>query len=361
MSLSEDRSGNESEGGNAPAEDSAGTRRRLLVSSGLASLERLRSEFESRVRRTAERLPPAITGPVQLLIRAWREFVDDNCTTHAAAIAFHTLFGLFPLLLGTGVILSFFSAGREAYADALQNLSELFPEVEYLVEQNVRGSVDLRGVFGIVALGTLLWSGSRIFQALRLALNAAWDVTSRRQALKAKAVDFAAVLLIGPLMLLSVGSTALIEAVRYVVAILGDTVPFLEFLSAEAIWLAALRLIPLATSALLFEIAYVLLPNLRVRWTHALPGALLAAVLFEVGKAGLCLVRFKSGIVQPGIRLAEHCNRADGLDLHLRDHLANRSRVQLRVFPAAPGRSESGYRRGRGGLIPCPPGHPSWA
>ena len=169
-------------------------RARLLVKNRTALVKSLRSEVESRVRGAAKRLPAAITSPVQLLIRTSREFADDDCATHAAAIAFHTLFGLFPLLLGTGVILSFFSAGREAYADALQNLSELFPEVEYLVEQNVRGSVDLRGVFGIVALGTLLWSGSRIFQALRLALNAAWDVTSRRQALKAKAVDFAAVL-----------------------------------------------------------------------------------------------------------------------------------------------------------------------
>ena len=284
MSSPEDRSENES--GDAPADDSAGTRGRLLVSSGLASLETLRSKIERRVRRTAERLPPPITGPVQLLIRTWREFVDDDCATHAAAIAFHTLFGLFPLLLGTGVILSFFSAGREAYAEALQNLGELFPEAEGLVEQNVRASVDLRGVFGIVALGTLLWSGSRIFQALRLALNAAWDATGRRQALQAKAIDIAAALLIGPLMLLSVASTALIETVRYIVTNLGETVPFLEFLGAETIWLPAFRLVPLATSALLFELAYVLLPNLRVRWTHALPGALLAAVLFEAGKLG---------------------------------------------------------------------------
>ena len=341
MSSPEDRSENNSHGGGIPIEGGAGMRARLLVKNRTALVKSLRSEVESRVRGAAKRLPAAMTSPVQLLIRTSREFADDDCATHAAAIAFHTLFGLFPLLLGTGVILSFFSAGREAYADALQNLGELFPEAEGIVENNVRGSVDLRGVFGIVALGTLLWSGSRIFQALRLALNAAWGVTSRRQALKAKAVDFAAVLLIGPLMLLSVGSTALIEAVRYVVAILGDTVPFLEFLSAEAIWLAALRLIPLATSALLFEIAYVLLPNLRVRWTHALPGALLAGGPLRGGKAGLCLVRFKSGIVQPGIRLAEHCNRADGLDLHLRDDSADRSRIQFRVFPPVAGRSES--------------------
>ena len=284
MSSPEERSENDVNGGGEPVDGGAGTRARSPVKNRLASLETLRSEFESRVRRTAERLPPAITGPFRLLIRTWREFADDDCATHAAAIAFHTLFGLFPLLLGTGVILSFFSAGREVYADALQNLGELFPEAEGLVEENVRGSVDLRGVFGIVALGTLLWSGSRIFQALRLALNAAWNVTSRRRALQAKAIDIAAVLLIGPLMLLSVASTALIETVRYVATNLGETVPFLEFLGAEAIWLAALRLIPLATSALLFEIAYVLLPNLRVSWTHALPGALLAAVLFEVGK-----------------------------------------------------------------------------
>ena len=286
MSSPEDQPENDGKEPGAPADGFTGTRRRLPVKYVITTVESWRSEVESRLEKIADRLPPVITGPAQLLIRTWREFVDDNCATHAAAIAFHTLFGLFPLLLGTGVILSFFSAGREAYADALQNLGELFPEAEDLVEQNVRGSVDLRGEFGVVALGTLLWSGSRIFQALRLALNAAWDVTGRRQALRGKAIDVGAVLLIGPLMLLSVASTAFIETVRYVVTNLGETVSFLEFLGAEAIWLPVLYLVPLATSVLLFEIAYVLLPNLRVRWTHALPGALLAAVLFEAGKLG---------------------------------------------------------------------------
>ena len=287
MSSPEDRSENNSHGGGVPIEGGAGMRARLLVKNGTALVKSLRSEVESRVRGAAKRLPAAITSPVQLLIRTSREFADDDCATHAAAIAFHTLFGLFPLLLGTSVILSFFPAGREAYADALQNLGELFPEAEGIVEDNVRGSVDLRGVFGIVALGTLLWSGSRIFQALRLALDDAWDVTVRRQAVRGKAMDIAAVLLISPLILLSVASTAFVETVRYIVTDLGETVPFLEFLSAES-YLAGCTPphSPLATSALLFEIAYVLLPNLRVRWTHALPGALLAAVLFEAGKLG---------------------------------------------------------------------------
>ena len=286
MSSPEDRSENNSHGGGVPIEGGAGMRARLLVKNGTALVKSLRSEVESRVRGAAKRLPAAITSPVQLLIRTSREFADDDCATHAAAIAFHTLFGLFPLLLGTSVILSFFPAGREAYADALQNLGELFPEAEGIVEDNVRGSVDLRGVFGIVALGTLLWSGSRIFQALRLALDDAWDVTVRRQAVRGKAMDIAAVLLISPLILLSVASTAFVETVRYIVTDLGETVPFLEFLGAESVWLPAFHLAPLVTSALLFELAYVMLPNLRVRWTHALPGALLAAILFEAGKLG---------------------------------------------------------------------------
>ena len=39
-------------------------------------------------------------------------------------------------------------------------------------------------------------------------------------------------------------------------------------------------------SVLLFELAYVMLPNRRVRWPHAVPGAVLAAILFEAGKLG---------------------------------------------------------------------------
>ncbi len=286
MSSPEAHSKENGDGEDAPNDGGVGTRLRSVANSQMAAVERLRTRIEIRAKDSAKRLPTAITSPVQLGIRTWQEFVNDDCATHAAAIAFHTLFGLFPLLLGTGVILSFFSAGREAYANALKNIAEFLPAGESVVEENIQGAVDLRGAFGIVALATLVWSGSRIFQALQHALNAAWDVTGRRRAVHAKAMDLAAVLLIAPLILLSVASTALIETVRYVVTNLGESIPLLDFLGSEGIWLFALRLVPLAMNVLLFEIAYVMLPNLRVHWTHAVPGALLAAFLFEAGKLG---------------------------------------------------------------------------
>ena len=286
MSSPEAASPGSGNGRDKPNDGRAAARLRSIVNDRLAPSKGLLARVEHRVRDWAERLPTAVTSPVQLVIRTWREFVEDECATHAAAIAFHTLFGLFPLLLGTGVILSLFAAGREAYAKALENVADLLPAGESVIEDNIREAIDLRGVFGIVALATLVWSGSRIFQALRLGLNAAWDVTDRRQAIRAKLIDIGAVLVIAPLILLSVASTALIESVRYVVTNLGESVPFLDFLEADTIWLFALRLVPLAMSVLLFELAYVMLPNRRVRWPHAVPGAVLAAILFEAGKLG---------------------------------------------------------------------------
>ncbi len=241
---------------------------------------------ERRARDIAEGLPAWLTNPANIVMRTFKEFAADECVTHAAAIAFHTLFGLFPLLLGAGVIVSFFSAGRDAYATVLEVIADFLPAGNSLIEDNLNEAIDLRGPFGILALATLVWSASRIFEALQLGLNAAWDAAGRRPFMRAKAMDIAAVLLIAPLILLSVASTAIIESVRYAVSTVGETVPVVGFLGSRDVWALGLRLIPLATSLLLFESVYIMLPNVRVHWKHALPGAILAAVLFELGKLG---------------------------------------------------------------------------
>jgi membrane protein len=232
------------------------------------------------------RLPHPIRSFLELIRRVAREFDEDDCVTHAAAISYHTFFAMFPLLLGAGVIVSFFPFGGEAYDAFVEALNEVLPGGESLIAAADADTVAFRGLFGAVAFIALLWSASRLFTSLRRALTVAWDVDRRHHPVHGKALDLFAVLALPGLALVSVALSGLIESARFVVEQAGRTVPVIGYFATDATAGLIGRFVPLAVSTLAFSLAYIILPNIKVPWKQAFPGAILAAILFELLKIG---------------------------------------------------------------------------
>jgi membrane protein len=232
------------------------------------------------------RLPRPIRSFIKLIRRVAREFDEDDCVTHAAAISYHTFFAMFPLLLGAGVIVSFFPFGREAYDAFVEALNEVFPGGETLIAGADADTVAFRGLFGTVAFIALVWSASRLFTSLRRALTVAWDVDRRHHPVHGKALDLFAVLALPGLALVSVAFSGLIESARFVVEQAGRTVPVIGYFATDATAGLIGRFVPVAVSTLAFTLAYIILPNIKVPWKQAFPGAILAAILFELLKIG---------------------------------------------------------------------------
>jgi membrane protein len=252
----------------------------------LARMQAAGQGVGSRLGALERRLPGPLRAPVQLIRRTAREFDDDDCATHAAAIAYHTFFALFPLLLGAGVIVSYFSFGQEAYEALLDALNQAIPTGEALIADAGDGSGDFRGWVGLAALVALLWSASRLFAALRRALTVAWDADRHHRLVHGKMVDLFAVLVLPGLAIVSVGASGMIDAARFVVEQAGQTIPVIGYFATESGAGVIGRFVPLGVSTLAFALTYVLLPNTPVPWREAFPGAALAAVLFEFLKIG---------------------------------------------------------------------------
>jgi membrane protein len=137
-----------------------------------------------------------------------------------------------------------------------------------------------------VAFVALLWSASRLFAALRRALTVAWDADRHHRLVHGKLVDLFAVLVLPGLAIVSVGASGVIDAARFVVEQAGQMIPVIGYFATESGAGVIGRFVPLAVSTLTFALTYVLLPNTPVPWREALPGAALAAVLFEILKVG---------------------------------------------------------------------------
>lgn len=221
--------------------------------------------------------------------RSVEEFFADNCSQMAAAISYYVLFSLFPLLIFLVGVLGLFlqsSALQEDVIDAvLENIPLSEEEGRSDVTEAVRGVAGVgSGALGVFGLIGMAWAGSNMFGIIRRSINTAYDLEYQRPLVQQKLLDLTMVAGMGAFFLLSIGATGFLRVVRQRsedIAVLGDAAE-----QAGFVWDVTSFLIPLALSFLAFLVMYWIVPATNTRPRDVWPGALMAAVLFEICKLG---------------------------------------------------------------------------
>lgn len=212
--------------------------------------------------------------------RTYKRFLIHQGNASAAAIAYYTLFSIFPLTLALISLGSLVLDSAEAQEAALSLVAAFSPAIVDLVEENIQQVLQLRGTFGLIGVVGFLWSSSGVFGALSRAINTAWEVERPRPAWAERALALGLVLLVALLFFLSLFSTAAFELVtRLSNLILGEPpVPPGSLLNLLA------NMLPYILTLLLFILLYRVFPYAQVAWSDVLPGATLASVVWEVAK-----------------------------------------------------------------------------
>ena len=214
--------------------------------------------------------------------RVFKELGDDDATHLSAGIAFYAVFSLFPLLLGLLAISGIVFNSVTLQEQFLAYVTESMPGSREFVSKNVEELVRFRGALGIGAILGLLWSASSVFGAISRAVNRAWDVDKNRPFYLAKPIHIIMALGVGVLFLLSSFSTAAIELLSNHSRGLGLSGQ--EFFLDQGLGILALRAIPWVITLTVFLLLYRLVPNCKTYWRYVWPGAVVAAVLYEVSK-----------------------------------------------------------------------------
>ena len=205
---------------------------------------------------------------------------EDDATHMAASVSYYAVLSLFPLVLALTVIIGWV-AGSEARQDQLIDFTvDNLPGSEQFIRDSVEGTEKFRETLGIVAVLGLLWSASAVFGSITRVVNRAWDVQQNPPFYKNKPKQLAMALGVGILFVASITLTGVLQWATSI-EIGGQTISSLLGGQAFAV---VLRLPALLISFAIFLAIYKYLPNTRTYWRYVWPGALLAAVLFEVGK-----------------------------------------------------------------------------
>ncbi|MBC7794216.1 MAG: YihY/virulence factor BrkB family protein, partial [Clostridia bacterium] len=235
-----------------------------------------------------------------LLKETASEWLDDNASSRAAAVAYYTLISMAPLLLIV-VAVSGFIFGEQAASGELFNqlrgmIGEESAKVIQTTIENARDNMKAGVIASVVNVGVLLFGASGVFAELQDALNQMWSVAPRKSDktkttilhyLRKRTLSFAMVLVIAFLLLVSLVVSAVLATLT---GALNNVVPGFDWF-----WQPVNFAVSFAVITTLFAMMYKVLPDAKVRWRDTIIGAAITSLLFSIGKLGIGLYLGNAG------------------------------------------------------------------
>src|SRR5271157_4547465 len=205
-----------------------------------------------------------------------QESANHDAGQRAAGVAYYAIISIFPLLLGLIAVFGFFLPSINLQNALLNFVGNNIPGATNILKENIDGIIRLRGVMSVLSIVILFWGASALFGSISLAINRAWSINKQRHLFIRKASEIGMVFGTGILFLLSLGTSTFIS-------FLGNALN-LSGLIAAVVSLGA-KLLAFLLMLAIFLLLYKFVPNTKTRWRDIWPGALLAAVFFEIARA----------------------------------------------------------------------------
>ncbi|MDR6095658.1 YihY family inner membrane protein [Stenotrophomonas sp. SORGH_AS_0321] len=207
----------------------------------------------------------------------WRRFLDDRLFQAAAALAYTTVFALVPLAIVVFGVLSAFPV-FDRWSDQLSDyvFSNFVPSAARAAEGYLRQFSASAGQLTAAGFIALVISLLITLNSVEETFNQIWRVGSSRPKLT-RFLVYWTVLTLG----------AMLAAASLAVSARVFALPL--FGTQEGQWLAdfSLRLAPVLIEFVCITLVYRVVPHHTVKWKHAVPGAILAAILLELVKWGI--------------------------------------------------------------------------
>jgi membrane protein len=216
-------------------------------------------------------------------------FMEDNCLSRGAAIAYFTIFSLAPILVVVIAIAGFVfgdDAARGVIFTKLQGM--VGQDAAGLVQSMIQSASNKRSgiiatVFSIVML---LITASGVFGELQSSLNIIWKAdpsahSTVTRLIKARAQSLGLVATMGFLLLVSLAiSAALTAAWHRVDQVVPGASSMLHYVNIA---------LSFAITTVLFGAVYKVLPDKQLEWRDVLIGSIFTALLYTVGKTAIAL------------------------------------------------------------------------
>jgi membrane protein len=221
----------------------------------------------------------------------WSNHKDSR---QGAALAYYSVFSLGPIIVIAIAVAGFFFGSEAVTGQVADSTKDLLGDTGAKAVQAMladAGRPREGTIASLLGLGALLFAAIGVVVQLKDALNTVWEVEEMPghgtwHFIRSYVVSLAAVLALGFLLLVSLMvTTGLAAFSKYAAPHLAE-------------WLLHLvsSLVSLAVITLLFAMMFKWLPDAAVEWYDVWLGAVLTAVLFEIGKSAIAFYIGKQGL-----------------------------------------------------------------
>ncbi|MBS0185459.1 MAG: YihY family inner membrane protein [Proteobacteria bacterium] len=201
-------------------------------------------------------------------------FVRNQCMSSSAALSYTSLLALVPLLSLSFAILSSFSSLKNIQQYVLTYLfSHLLLDSSHVFIDNL--NIFITNTQHLDTLGTVLLIASImfVFTTIEKTFNIIWSVEYPRSFLQ-RILAFWALITLGPI-IAGVGINIFLSAISEF-----STHPLLKGSFTQGLTL----FLPFFTLFIIFTLIYLIIPNHKVRFMHAIFGAFIAAFTLEISR-----------------------------------------------------------------------------
>lgn len=207
----------------------------------------------------------------------WRHFREDRSFEAAAALSYTSLLALVPLMAVMLGVISAFPV-FDQWAGELESyiFANFVPAAGDAVQTHLNQFVERTA--GLTGAGTvfLIITAILLMSTIERSFNRIWRVARPRH-IGGRLLTYWSVLTLGPLLM---GASLALTSYLAAVPLLAPEA--VRGLLQELV----LNFTPFFVALVGFALVFLVVPNRRVRLRHALAGALLSAVLFELAKRG---------------------------------------------------------------------------
>jgi membrane protein len=263
---------------------------RIAVAGITAQIARLTKSTNPQPTSRSTHAPGRRSARPRLGARAWWSILRDTvfewlahkASTLGAAIAYYSLFSIGPLILIVITVAGLLFGEEAVRGQVFLGLSSLLGEQGAKAVENMLAVAGrpAEGVFSaMISAGALIFAAIGVVVQLKVALNTVWEVESPAGSgiwsfIRTYAVSLAGVLSLGFLLLISLLLTTALAAIGDIFA---GAVP-------ELLLQVTSFVVTFAMTALLFAMMFKWLPDIAIGWREVVPGSILTAALFEIGK-----------------------------------------------------------------------------
>lgn len=236
-------------------------------------------------------------GLWQVLKDSFTGFSEDKITKLSGSLAYYTVFSLGPLLIVIIFLCSMFF-GREAIEGTIYSQMAEFvgkdtaAELQQIIKNAaISGKGTIPAIIGFV---TLLIGATTVFAEIQDSINSIWGIKPKPKKgwvkmLMNRLLSFSVIISLGFLLLVSLGVTAIIEALSNRLKNALPDVTVVVFYIVNLV-------VSFIVITLLFGVIFKVLPDAKIKWKDVIAGAVATALLFMLGKFAISFYIGKSDV-----------------------------------------------------------------